>query len=93
MWSMDSRQLLRIIQLPPNVRHVKQLIFLPGTFDGGSSEVRGVALCCIVLHCVALCNIVLIYADIGFSCSRWDHEVYQHPLLQATVSDWLTRPG
>lgn len=40
VWAMESRQLLRIIQLPQYVRHVKQLIFLPNSYDGGSSEVR-----------------------------------------------------
>jgi hypothetical protein len=36
---MESRQLLRVIQLPQKVRHVKQLVFLPDNFDGGTSEV------------------------------------------------------
>ena len=39
VWSMESRQLLRVIQLPPKIRVVKQLVFLPDSFDGGSSEV------------------------------------------------------
>ena len=41
VWSMETRQLLRIIQLPSKIRHIKQLVFLPDSFfDGGSSEVR-----------------------------------------------------
>lgn len=40
VWTMDDRQLLRIIQLPPKIRFVKQLVFLPDRFDGGTSEVK-----------------------------------------------------
>ncbi len=39
VWKLENRQMLRIIQLPPKVRMVKQLMFVPGSFDGGSSEV------------------------------------------------------
>lgn len=39
VWTMENRQLLRIIQLPSKIRHVKQLVFLADTFDGGTSEV------------------------------------------------------
>ena len=39
VWSLESRQLLRVVQLPPKIRVVKQLVFLPDSFDGGSSEV------------------------------------------------------
>ena len=39
---MESRQLLRIIQLPSKIRVVKQLVFLPSDFDGGSSEILGI---------------------------------------------------
>ena len=39
VWEMLNRQLLRIVQLPTKIRVVKQLVFLPDNFDGGSSEV------------------------------------------------------
>ena len=42
VWTMENRQLLRIIQLPSKIRTVKQLIFLPDSYDGGSSEVSNV---------------------------------------------------
>ncbi|KAJ8353824.1 hypothetical protein SKAU_G00213910 [Synaphobranchus kaupii] len=42
LWSLDSRQLLRVIQMPPKVRTVRQLEFLPDNFDGGSSQTLGV---------------------------------------------------
>ena len=40
VWLMESRRLLRVVQLPSKVRVVKQLLFLPDNFDGSSSEVR-----------------------------------------------------
>ncbi|XP_035678691.1 TBC1 domain family member 31-like [Branchiostoma floridae] len=42
LWALDSRQLLRIVQMPPKVRVVRQLEFLPDNFDGGSSQTLGV---------------------------------------------------
>ncbi|KAM8966814.1 TBC1 domain family member 31 [Pelodytes ibericus] len=42
LWCLDSKQLFRVIQMPPNVRSVRQLEFLPDSFDGGSSQVLGV---------------------------------------------------
>ncbi|XP_053494420.1 LOW QUALITY PROTEIN: TBC1 domain family member 31 [Ictalurus furcatus] len=42
LWSLDSRQLLRIIQMPQEVRTVRHLDFLPDSFDGGSSQILGV---------------------------------------------------
>ncbi|XP_043922511.1 TBC1 domain family member 31 [Protopterus annectens] len=42
LWCLDTRQLMRIIQLPPKVRTVRHLEFLPDSFDGGSSQVLGV---------------------------------------------------
>ncbi len=41
VWSMETRQLMKIIQLPSKIRHVKQLIFVQDNFDGGMSEVSG----------------------------------------------------
>uniref|UniRef100_A0AAY5K489 TBC1 domain family member 31 n=1 Tax=Esox lucius TaxID=8010 RepID=A0AAY5K489_ESOLU len=35
LWCLEARQLLRVIQMPPKVRTVRQLDFLPDSFDGG----------------------------------------------------------
>ena len=42
IWTLESKKLLRIIDLPTKVRMVKQLEFLTDTFDGGSSQTVGV---------------------------------------------------
>ncbi|XP_074842810.1 TBC1 domain family member 31 isoform X2 [Carettochelys insculpta] len=42
MWCLESKQLLRIIQMPTKVRAVRHLEFLPDSFDGGSNQVLGV---------------------------------------------------
>ncbi|XP_006636140.2 TBC1 domain family member 31 isoform X1 [Lepisosteus oculatus] len=42
LWCLENRQLLRIIQMPPKVRTVRHLEFLPDSFDGGSSQILGV---------------------------------------------------
>ncbi|XP_041045481.1 TBC1 domain family member 31 isoform X1 [Carcharodon carcharias] len=42
LWCLNARQLQRIIQMPPKVRTVRHLEFLPNSFDGGSSQVIGV---------------------------------------------------
>ncbi|XP_044149304.1 TBC1 domain family member 31 [Bufo gargarizans] len=42
LWCLSSKQLFRIIQMPSTVRSVRQLEFLPDSFDGGSSQVLGV---------------------------------------------------
>ncbi|NXY90472.1 TBC31 protein, partial [Alcedo cyanopectus] len=42
LWCLESKQLIRIIQMPAKVRAVRHLEFLPGSFDGGSSQVLGV---------------------------------------------------
>ncbi|KAL6489427.1 hypothetical protein MHYP_G00031680 [Metynnis hypsauchen] len=42
LWCLDSQQLFRVIQMPPKVRTVRHLDFLPDSFDGGSSQVLGV---------------------------------------------------
>ncbi|NXG46157.1 TBC31 protein, partial [Psilopogon haemacephalus] len=42
LWCLESKQLMRIIQMPPKVRAVRHLEFLPDTFDGGSNQVLGV---------------------------------------------------
>ncbi|KAK6327150.1 hypothetical protein J4Q44_G00027950 [Coregonus suidteri] len=38
LWCLDTRQLLRVVQMPPKVRSVRQLEFLPDSFDGGASQ-------------------------------------------------------
>ncbi|XP_053349532.1 TBC1 domain family member 31 [Clarias gariepinus] len=42
LWSLDGQQLFRILQMQPEVRTVRNLDFLPDTFDGGSSQILGV---------------------------------------------------
>ncbi|KAM5157490.1 TBC1 domain family member 31 [Mantella aurantiaca] len=42
LWCLISRQLFRVLQMPTAVRSVRQLEFLPDSFDGGSSQVLGV---------------------------------------------------
>ncbi|NXP11957.1 TBC31 protein, partial [Thinocorus orbignyianus] len=42
LWCLESRKLLRIIQMPAKVRAVRHLEFLPDSFDGGSNQVLGV---------------------------------------------------
>ncbi|KAM9724011.1 TBC1 domain family member 31 [Menidia menidia] len=42
LWCLDSQQLVRVIQMPCQVRTVRQLEFLPDNFDGGASQTLGV---------------------------------------------------
>ncbi|XP_022110493.1 TBC1 domain family member 31-like isoform X2 [Acanthaster planci] len=42
IWALDTRRLLRVIEMPTKVHVVKQVEFLPESFDGGSSQVVGV---------------------------------------------------
>ncbi|NXX75101.1 TBC31 protein, partial [Urocolius indicus] len=42
LWCLESKQLIRIIQMPAKVRAVRHLEFLPDSFDGRSSQVLGV---------------------------------------------------
>uniref|UniRef100_A0A8D2LSM9 TBC1 domain family member 31 n=1 Tax=Varanus komodoensis TaxID=61221 RepID=A0A8D2LSM9_VARKO len=42
LWCLESKQLLRIIQMPTKVRAVRHLEFLLDSFDGGSNQVLGV---------------------------------------------------
>ncbi|NWV18453.1 TBC31 protein, partial [Origma solitaria] len=41
-WCLESKRLIRIIQMPEKVRAVRHLEFLPDSFDGGSNQVLGV---------------------------------------------------
>ena len=76
IWTMENRQLLRIVQLPSAIRHVKQLVFFPDSFDGGTSEVYDIHVRLWVdsVH-------VSYVIDIRFSWSRWGYAFYQHSLL------------
>lgn len=40
VWCLDSQQLVRVIQMPMQVRTVRQLEFLPNSFDRGASQVQ-----------------------------------------------------
>ncbi|XP_068612150.1 TBC1 domain family member 31 [Brachionichthys hirsutus] len=42
LWCLESQQLVRAIQMPTQVRSVRQLEFLPDSFDGGVSQTLGV---------------------------------------------------
>ncbi|KAM9387323.1 TBC1 domain family member 31 [Phaethornis superciliosus] len=42
LWCLESKQLIRIIQMPVKVRAVRYLEFLPDSFDGGSNQILGV---------------------------------------------------
>uniref|UniRef100_A0A3B3CDS0 TBC1 domain family member 31 n=1 Tax=Oryzias melastigma TaxID=30732 RepID=A0A3B3CDS0_ORYME len=42
LWCLESRQLVRVIQMPSQVRTIRQLEFLPDSFDGGASQTVGV---------------------------------------------------
>uniref|UniRef100_H0WVA6 TBC1 domain family member 31 n=1 Tax=Otolemur garnettii TaxID=30611 RepID=H0WVA6_OTOGA len=42
LWCLEATQLLRIIQMPTKVRAIRQLEFLPDSFDAGSNQVLGV---------------------------------------------------
>ncbi|XP_041455639.1 TBC1 domain family member 31-like isoform X1 [Lytechinus variegatus] len=63
IWALDTRSLLRVIEMPSKVRAVKQIHFLPESFDGGASQMVGVlsqdGLVCIVhIHsCKLLCDL------------------------------------
>jgi hypothetical protein len=39
VWSLESKQLLRVVELPRKVTSVQQLEFLPDSFDAGSNQV------------------------------------------------------
>ena len=39
LWALDTRKLLRIVELPEKVTSVKQVLFLPDNFDEGASQV------------------------------------------------------
>uniref|UniRef100_A0A3P8TTL2 TBC1 domain family member 31 n=1 Tax=Amphiprion percula TaxID=161767 RepID=A0A3P8TTL2_AMPPE len=42
LWCLESKQLVRVIQMPTQVRTVRQLEFLPDSFDGGANQTLGV---------------------------------------------------
>ncbi|NXQ83996.1 TBC31 protein, partial [Nyctibius grandis] len=42
LWCLETKQLIRIIQMPAKVRATRHLEFLPDSFDGGSNQVLGV---------------------------------------------------
>ncbi|XP_062320828.1 TBC1 domain family member 31 [Osmerus eperlanus] len=42
LWCLESRQLLRVVQMPPKVRTVRQLEFLHDSLDGSTSQTLGV---------------------------------------------------
>ena len=55
LWSLDTRRLLRIIEMPTKVTTVKQLEFLPDSFQDGFDQV-----CCLpLLKRKGLCSVML----------------------------------
>jgi hypothetical protein len=40
LWSLDTRRLLRIIEMPAKVTAIRQLEFLPDNFQDGFDQVR-----------------------------------------------------
>lgn len=42
LWCLENKQLLRVIQMPTQVRSVRQLEFLADSFDAGASQILGV---------------------------------------------------
>ncbi|PWA32361.1 hypothetical protein CCH79_00012071 [Gambusia affinis] len=42
LWCLESQQLVRVIQMPSQVRTVRQLEFLPESFDCGANQTLGV---------------------------------------------------
>lgn len=40
VFGLETHRLLRIVELPAKVKVVRQLHFLPDSFDGGANQVR-----------------------------------------------------
>ncbi|PIK53899.1 putative TBC1 domain family member 31-like [Apostichopus japonicus] len=43
VWSLDTRSLLRVVEMPSKVKVIKQVEFLPESFDGGASQMVAVS--------------------------------------------------
>lgn len=39
-WCLENKQLIRVIQMPSQVRTIRQLEFVPDSFDSGANQVR-----------------------------------------------------
>ncbi|KAK7887136.1 hypothetical protein WMY93_026757 [Mugilogobius chulae] len=42
LWCLENRQLIKVIQMPSQVRTIRQLEFLPDNFDSGANQILGV---------------------------------------------------
>lgn len=42
LWCLENKQLIRVIQMPSQVRTIRQLEFLPDAFDNGANQTLGV---------------------------------------------------
>lgn len=51
VWALDTHKLLRIIELPSKVTQVKQLEFLPDSFDGGANQVCTLYMISALVYC------------------------------------------
>lgn len=69
LWSLDTRRLLRIIEMPTKVTTVKQLEFLPDSFQDGFDQV-----CCLpLLKRKGLCSVMLLSEGVGGGVSLFMH--------------------
>ncbi|KAJ0000142.1 hypothetical protein NQD34_011984 [Periophthalmus magnuspinnatus] len=42
LWCLEIKQLIKVIQMPSQVRTIRQLLFVPDTFDNGANQTLGV---------------------------------------------------
>lgn len=69
LWALDTRKLLRIVEMPEKVTSVKQLLFLPENFDGGASQVLGVLCQDGIMRFINIHTCKLLF-DIGESTNK-----------------------
>lgn len=106
LWCLDSKQLVRVIQMPTQVRTVRQLEFLPDSFDGGASQVQrqqefdsvSKFLSVFVFAMVTFLHRKLMPASLCFfpadsRCTEpgWSDALHQHTHMQATFPSRLPR--
>ncbi|XP_071817640.1 TBC1 domain family member 31-like [Apostichopus japonicus] len=64
VWSLDTRSLLRVVEMPSKVKVIKQVEFLPESFDGGASQIVGVLSQDGIVRFVHIHNCKLLF-DVG----------------------------
>lgn len=88
LWCLDSKQLVRVIQMPTQVRTVRQLEFLPDSFDGGANQVQSVRLLGSSAEDYNFPRVNLFFSslsDTGRTEPGWCDALHQHSQLQAAV--------